>query len=182
MKLTAIKAAVAISLLVPVMAMAAAPSSYSFTTSDSSDLKISTNTSGSWSFSASWDDMLAGYSEKSQSPVQANSLSWTLKKGSNILRSGTFTDMVSGPDSGTIVFAQDGLAQGEYKLTLSGLWTATGITNKWHVFEKGDVKLAEKGTFAVTSPVPEPETYAMLLAGLGLMGTIALRRKKSDAS
>lgn len=27
------------------------------------------------------------------------------------------------------------------------------------------------------SPVPEPETYAMLLAGLGLMGTIGLRRK-----
>jgi hypothetical protein len=30
--------------------------------------------------------------------------------------------------------------------------------------------------------VPEPESYAMLLAGLGLMGTIALRRKKSDVS
>jgi hypothetical protein len=25
--------------------------------------------------------------------------------------------------------------------------------------------------------VPEPESYAMLLAGLGLMGTIARRRK-----
>lgn len=29
----------------------------------------------------------------------------------------------------------------------------------------------------LTAPVPEPETYAMLLAGLGLMGTIARRRK-----
>ena len=28
-----------------------------------------------------------------------------------------------------------------------------------------------------TAPVPEPESYAMLLAGLGLMGTIARRRK-----
>jgi hypothetical protein len=28
-----------------------------------------------------------------------------------------------------------------------------------------------------TSPVPEPETYAMMLAGLGLLGTIARRRK-----
>jgi len=26
-------------------------------------------------------------------------------------------------------------------------------------------------------PVPEPETYAMLLAGLGLMGAVARRRK-----
>lgn len=30
---------------------------------------------------------------------------------------------------------------------------------------------------AITTPVPEPETYAMLLAGLGLMGAITRRRK-----
>jgi hypothetical protein len=29
--------------------------------------------------------------------------------------------------------------------------------------------------------VPEPETYAMLLAGLGLMGAIARRRKDKAA-
>jgi len=34
------------------------------------------------------------------------------------------------------------------------------------------------GSFHVTSPVPEPETYAMLLAGLGLMGFVARRRKQ----
>jgi hypothetical protein len=28
--------------------------------------------------------------------------------------------------------------------------------------------------------VPEPESYAMLLAGLGLMGTIARRRKSAN--
>ena len=32
------------------------------------------------------------------------------------------------------------------------------------------------------SPVPEPETYAMLLAGLGLMGAIARRRTGSPPS
>lgn len=31
----------------------------------------------------------------------------------------------------------------------------------------------------VTMPVPEPETYGMMLIGLGLMGTIALRRQKN---
>ncbi|MFD1121930.1 FxDxF family PEP-CTERM protein [Methylophilus flavus] len=31
----------------------------------------------------------------------------------------------------------------------------------------------------VTIPVPEPETYGMMLVGLGLMGTIALRRQKN---
>lgn len=32
---------------------------------------------------------------------------------------------------------------------------------------------------AAVTPVPEPETFAMLLAGLGLMGAIAARRKKT---
>jgi hypothetical protein len=34
---------------------------------------------------------------------------------------------------------------------------------------------------AVFSPVPEPGTYAMMLAGLGLMGFIARRRRERDA-
>jgi hypothetical protein len=33
----------------------------------------------------------------------------------------------------------------------------------------------------ITAAVPEPETYAMLLAGLGLIGTIARRRKAAQA-
>lgn len=32
---------------------------------------------------------------------------------------------------------------------------------------------------AMAAPVPEPETYAMLLAGLGLMGAVARRRKQA---
>jgi hypothetical protein len=38
-------------------------------------------------------------------------------------------------------------------------------------------------TFTLTQvpTIPEPETYAMLLAGLGLMGAIARRRNKSNA-
>ena len=34
----------------------------------------------------------------------------------------------------------------------------------------------------IAAPVPEPETYAMLLAGLGLMGGIARRRKQKLAN
>jgi len=30
--------------------------------------------------------------------------------------------------------------------------------------------------------VPEPETYAMMLAGLGLMGFVAHRRKRVEAA
>ena len=33
------------------------------------------------------------------------------------------------------------------------------------------------GSFAPTAPIPEPETYALMLAGLGLVGWMAKRRK-----
>ena len=36
-------------------------------------------------------------------------------------------------------------------------------------------------TLAQVPTIPEPETYAMLLAGLGLMGSIVRRRNKSNA-
>ncbi len=36
-------------------------------------------------------------------------------------------------------------------------------------------------THWVLTPVPEPETYAMLLAGLGVMGAVARRRKAQQA-
>ena len=35
------------------------------------------------------------------------------------------------------------------------------------------------GITSVTAPIPEPETYAMLLAGLGLMGFVARRRQRN---
>jgi hypothetical protein len=31
---------------------------------------------------------------------------------------------------------------------------------------------------SITTPVPEPEIYAMMAAGLGLMGFVARRRKQ----
>lgn len=37
--------------------------------------------------------------------------------------------------------------------------------------------LADGSSIKVLSPIPEPETYAMFLAGLGLMGFIARRRR-----
>jgi len=38
---------------------------------------------------------------------------------------------------------------------------------------KTDVKFA----LSITTAVPEPETYAMLLAGLGMIGAVVRRRK-----
>jgi hypothetical protein len=45
------------------------------------------------------------------------------------------------------------------------LYEATGINNHGQVAANG------------VSPIPEPETYAMLLAGLGLLGFMARRPK-----
>lgn len=39
---------------------------------------------------------------------------------------------------------------------------------------------ATEASYSVTlAPVPEPETYALLLAGLGMVGTIVLRRRSA---
>jgi hypothetical protein len=34
------------------------------------------------------------------------------------------------------------------------------------------------GNVATVTPIPEPEIYAMLVAGLGLMGFVARRRRQ----
>jgi hypothetical protein len=41
----------------------------------------------------------------------------------------------------------------------------------------GETRWAIGGSFAPTAPIPEPETYALMLAGLGLVGWMAKRRK-----
>ena len=65
------------------------------------------------------------------------------------------------------------------------------LTNtKYTLRIEGDTKASLPGGYGIVTiaagkaeilPVPEPESYAMLLAGLGLMGTIARRRSKSKA-
>lgn len=61
-------------------------------------------------------------------------------------------------------------------LQLQGTFTtmniAVGQPEFWHGFNVGS---------AAVSAVPEPESYALMLAGLGLMGAIARRRKAKQA-
>jgi len=55
----------------------------------------------------------------------------------------------------------------------------------YHVDITGVANGAFGGSYGITlsaAPVPEPETFAMLLAGLGLVGTIARRRKTAQTA
>ena len=68
----------------------------------------------------------------------------------------------SSPDTG---FTFSGLASGIYALNVLGF--ANGSSGGFYA----------GGFIAQTAPVPEPETYALLLAGLGVVGFMASRRK-----
>lgn len=63
----------------------------------------------------------------------------------------------------------------DYNQSLSGLSyiSVTGISNA----SGGAIYAGE-----ITAAIPEPETYAMLMAGLGLMGAVVRRRSKNKAS
>jgi len=58
----------------------------------------------------------------------------------------------------------------------------TMISNSIAIGCDGGLEVAELGGIATAlapvTPIPEPETYAMLLAGLGLLGFVARRRKQ----
>lgn len=77
---------------------------------------------------------------------------------------------VVGPTAGVTVTTQvlaggSVLPPGVYQLKVTG----TGISGS----------SASYGGNIVATPVPEPETYAMLMAGLGVVGFVARRRKSA---
>jgi len=63
------------------------------------------------------------------------------------------------------------VAAGNYLVTATGTLDGSGKVSN----------LALIGASYTVTPVPEPETYAMLLVGLGLMGAVVRRRNKSDS-
>lgn len=62
-------------------------------------------------------------------------------------------------------FSFSGLAAGSYALNVLGF--ATGTEGGFYA----------GGFITETAPIPEPETYAMLLAGLGMIGFMVRRRR-----
>lgn len=56
------------------------------------------------------------------------------------------------------------------------IWTVQSVITTGHGYAQ------DVAVFSKIPPVPEPETYAMLLAGLGLMGFAARRKNKSRSA
>ncbi|WP_179958421.1 FxDxF family PEP-CTERM protein [Chitinimonas arctica] len=92
---------------------------------------------------------------------------------------GNFAATLFGPNGATAwtymstnksqILSYDGaLSSGAYSLVVTGL---AGTIGGKYAIEMN----------ASADPIPEPETYAMFLAGIGLIGTIARRRSKNQA-
>lgn len=136
----------------------------------------------------------------------ATSLGWTLTNGVTT-QTGTLVDTPNSHTGGTLMTHgnyqnsyQDTtwsglsgtgslnfntLAAGAYTLTLTGEWGGLVAGNGFSSFKvQPIVNLAAAGvggavtvTQTAIPAVPEPESYAMLLAGLGIMAVVARRRK-----
>ncbi|NTV70794.1 MAG: PEP-CTERM sorting domain-containing protein [Azonexaceae bacterium] len=133
-------------------------------------------TSSSATFQLSWEDLLQS---KNKKHIEVDGIyTLTLKNlttGTKVL----FDDINVGDDgfatAGTYTHTFDSLLSGDkYRVIFSGSWSGKSGAN-WTTDSLPSVSLAMAPATPVTS-VPEPESYAMFLAGLGLIGAMARRK------
>lgn len=74
-------------------------------------------------------------------------------------------------------FAFDDVASGNYTVSISGLLTGPSLEGLHTGLYNGGLKVVGTNGPVVT-PIPEPETFALLLAGLATLGAISRRRAK----
>lgn len=86
------------------------------------------------------------------------------------------------PITSTSVVVQTILGNGAAISTIGSSTMALSPSESYTLAVGGDSTGASRYTTSVTlAPVPEPETYAMLLSGLGMVGLIMRRRSKRGA-
>ncbi|CAN5827997.1 hypothetical protein BH11PSE8_BH11PSE8_11750 [soil metagenome] len=66
------------------------------------------------------------------------------------------------------------------QLTLENILTANTLAGSMNTEAFIEKKFAGAGVTLEVSPVPEPETYALMLAGLGVVGMVANRRRQKQ--
>lgn len=111
---------------------------------------------------------------------------WSVGQGGvpvsfNFLNNPTFTILSQGAGNwggGSLVQSGSSVTglEGNGVIQFQGTFTSISFTTPNYENYYG----ATVGALAVAA-VPEPETYAMLIAGLGLMGAVARRRKNKQA-
>ncbi|PHV07392.1 hypothetical protein CSQ96_09285 [Janthinobacterium sp. BJB412] len=121
---------------------------------------------------------------------------FTLSESNDL--SGLLTSLITTPNSGLAITGFDLLGNGGVVLTGKQKAADNAAEQAWsfgsgaHPLSAGDYTLrvsgyvngvsgSYSGNIAV-SAVPEPETVAMLLAGLGLVGVVSRRRKVAAAA
>jgi len=169
--------------LAPALASAAVKSDYSFNqTLDATTSFSLVGLTSDVSVGYNWTDLSYKYKANSSggfTNVTADgTLGWTLSNGSTSL-SGSIADL-STASTGSGTLSWTALSAGNYILSLSGNWVAS----KTNIYNPQNVTLPTIGftstasaTNVVMAPVPEPESYAMFMAGLGMIGFIARRRR-----
>jgi hypothetical protein len=108
-------------------------------------------------------------------------------------------DTQSTPGLGNIALSAKNMYYAEFVFDISGLAKGTGLhmdlysetvcgsVNPKNCSSASDIDVNKFAPFShdaqgMVTTIPEPETYAMLLAGLGLMGFVARRRSKRSAA
>lgn len=172
MRTTLRRTVLALTLLAGIPAAQAAIQNYSFNGTLESGSLIGQAYSGSFSF----DD--AGLTGTGSEWLAVSSLSMNLNSATYTLADAAAPAEVAYFDGSFLGLSYSNLV-GDPLFSLVAGTTALG-----EAFIAYDPAAGISGTGSVSymQPVPEPETYAMLLAGLGLLGIIGRRRKAAQAN
>ncbi len=108
-----------------------------------------------------------------------NGLFWQVGSPATLGTSTTFAGNILADQSITLNTSANILCGRAIALNAAVTLDTNTISNNCNVYDGGRT---DYGSYGFSGPVPEPETYAMLLAGLGVLGFIARRRKQKPVA